>query len=225
MTFRKNYRIVGILCACMLNLATAGCATTSYNSSGEWQQPRTRDVPFQTVLVIAIVPDANARHTFEQTVAEAITDGGARGIAVYSLSRQKAAKLTREMVVAMAENSGADSVLVARVLDRATQVGKSQEETIFHAGPVTKVVQNEDATFTRALTTNYAIEVVPGSMVIEADAVLVSSLYEPATGDKLVYRATTRGHFELGADYRVEEVAYRFALSLAKRLRSDQVIQ
>jgi len=225
MTLKKNHRIVGALCACMLGLVVAGCATTSYKTTGEWQQPRTRDVPFQTVLVIAIVPDANARRTFEQTVAEAITDGGARGIVAYSLSGQKAPKLTRETVVAMAENSGADSVLVARVLDRATQVGKSQEETIFHAGPVTKVVQNEDASFTRALTTNYAVEVVPGSMVIEADAVLESSLYEPATGDKLVYRATTRGHFELGADYRVEEVAYRFALSLAKRLRSDRVIQ
>ena len=225
MNLRKNHRIVGVLCACMFYLAAAGCATTSYNSTGEWQQPRTRDVPFQTVLVVAIVPDSNARRTFERTVAEAITDGGAIGIAAYSLSRQRAPELTREMVVAMAENTGADSVLVARVLDRATQVGKSQEETIFHAGPVTKVVQNEDATFTRALTTNYAIEVVPGSMVIKADAVLESSLYEPATGDKLVYRATTQGHFELGADYRVEEVAHRFALSLAKRLRSDQVIQ
>ncbi len=225
MTLRKNHRIVGVLCACMLGLAAAGCATTSYNSTGEWQQPRTRDVPFQTVLVIAIVPDSNARRTFEKTVAEAITDGGAIGIPGYSLRGRNAPKLSRDIVVAMAENSGADSVLVTRLLDQTAQVGKSQEETIFHAGPVTKVVQNEDATFTRALTTNYAIEVVPGSMVIKANAVLESSLYEPATGDKLVYRATTRGHFELGAGYRVEEAAYRFALSLAKRLRKDQVIR
>jgi hypothetical protein len=114
--------------------------------------------------------------------------------------------------------------LVARVLGRAFQLGKDPDETIFHAGPVTKVVRNEDSSFTRALTTNYAVEVLPGSMVIEADAVLETSLYEPATGDKLVYQATTRGHFELGAHYPVEEVAQRFALSLAKRLSSDQVI-
>lgn len=225
MTLRKNHRIVGVLCACMLNLAAAGCATTSYNSTGEWQQPRTRDVPFQAVLVIAIVPDSHARRAFEQTVAEAITDGGARGIAAYSGSGQRAPKLTRDMVVAMAESSGADSVLVTRILDRAAQLGKSREEVIVHVGPTTKVVQNEDASFTRALTTNYAIEVVPGSLVIEADAVLESSLYEAATGYKLVYRATTRGHFELGADHPIEEVAYRFALSIAKRLRSDQVIR
>ncbi len=224
MTLRKNNRIVGVLCAFMLGLAAASCATTFYNSTGEWQQPRTRDVPFKTVLVIAIVPDPQARRVFEQTVAEAITDGGARGITVYSLSGQMAPKLSRDMVVAMAENSGADSVLITRVLDRAAQVGRSQEETIFHAGPVTKVVQSEDASLTRSLTTNYAVEVVPGSLVIEADAVLESLLYEPATGDRLVYRVTTRGHFELGGHYPIEEVAYRFALSIAKRLRSDQVI-
>ncbi len=224
MSLRKNHRIVGVLCACMLGLVATGCATTSYNSTGEWQQPRTRDVPFQTVLVVTVVPDSRARRAFEQTVAKAITEGSARGVAAYSSSGQKAPELTRDMVVAMAESSGADSVLVTRILDRAAQLGKSREEAIVHVGPTTKVVQNEDASFTRALTTNYAIEVVPGSFVIKADAVLESSLYELATGDKLVYRATTRGHFELGADYRVEEVAYRFALSLAKRLRSDQVI-
>lgn len=225
MTFKINDQLVTALCACMLFLACAGCATNSYNSTGEWQQPRTRDVPFQTVLVIAIVPDSDARRVFEQTVAEAITDGGATGIAAYSLSRQRASQLTREMVVTMAENVGADSVLVARVLGRDLQAGKDPDETIVHAGPVTTVVQNEDASFTRALTTDYAVEVLPGSMVIEADAVLETSLYEPATGDKLVYWASTRGHFEIGAHYPVMAVAHRFALSLARQLRSDQVIR
>lgn len=225
MTLRKNHRIVGVLCACVLGLAAAGCATTSYNSTGEWQQPRTRDVPFQTVLVVTIVPDSNARRTIEQTVAEAITDGSARGVAAYSLSGQNSPELTRDMVVAMAENSGADSVLVTKVLDQAAQLGKSQEEAYVHLGRTTKVVQDEDASFTRALTTNYAVEVVPGSLVIEADAVLESSLYEAATGYKLAYRATTRGHFQLGVDDPIEGVANRFALAIVKRLRSDQVIR
>jgi hypothetical protein len=87
------------------------------------------------------------------------------------------------------------------------------------------VVQSEDSSFTRSLTTNYAIEVVPGNLVIEADAVLESSLYEVATGYKLVYRATTRGHFELGGYEGIEHVANRFALAVVKRLRSDQVIR
>lgn len=226
MTLRKNYRIVGVLCACALSFAAAGCATNSYNSNGEWQQPRTRDVPFQTVLVVAVLADSQARQMFEQTVAEAISDGSTRGVAAYSLRGQMAAtKLSRDMVIAMVESSGADSVLVTKVMDTAAQVAKSREEAIVHVGPTTKVVQNKDATFTRSLTTNYAIEVVPGSAVIKADAVLESLLFEPATGDKLVYRATTRGQFELGIDNRIEQVAYHYALALAKRLRSDQVIR
>jgi len=222
MTLRKNHRIIGVLCTCMLGLTAAGCATTSYNSTGEWQQPRTRDVPFQTVLVVTIVPDFYARSTFDQTIVEAITDGG---VAAYSFSGQKSSELTKDMVVAMAEDSGADSVLITTVLDRATQLGKEQEEAYVHLGRATKVVQDEDASFTRALTTNYAVEVVPGSLVIEADAVLESSLYEAATGYKLVYRATTRGHFQLGVEDPIEGVANRFALAIVKRLRRDQVIR
>jgi outer membrane lipoprotein SlyB len=225
MALRKNHRIVGVLCACMLGLAAAGCATTSYNSTGEWQQPRSRDVPFQNVLVVTIVPDSDARRAFEKTVADAITDGSAWGVAAYSISGETASKLTKDMVVAMAEESGADSVLVTKVLDRAAQLARDREEAIVHVGPITKVVQSEDSSFTRSLTTNYAIEVVPGSLVIEAEAVLESSLYEVATGYKLVYRATTRGHFELSGYDRIEQVADRFALAVIKRLRSDQVIR
>jgi len=221
----KRHRIVGALCACMLGLVATSCATNTYNSTGEWQQPRTRDVPFQTVLVVTIVPDTNARRTFEQTVAREISDGSARGIAAYTSGGQKAPDLTRDTVIAMAESSGADSVLVTVIRDQASQVDIGQEEAYVHLGPTTKVVQSKDSSFTRALTTNYAIEVVPGSPVIKADAVLESSLYEAATGYKLVYRATTQGQFELAADDFIEGIANGFALTLVKRLRSDQVVR
>jgi len=225
MTLKKNRRIVGVLCTCILNLAAAGCATTSYNSTGEWQQPRSRDVPFQNVLVVTNLPDLDVRRTFEKTVADAITDGSTRGVAAYSISGETASKLTRDMVVSMAENIGADSVLVIKVLDRAAQAAIGREETIVHVGPVTKVVQSEDSSFTRSLTTNYVIEVVPGSLVIKADALLESSLYEVASGYELVYRATTRGHFELSGYENIDYVANRFALAVVKRLRGDQVVR
>jgi len=225
MASRKNHWIIGVLCACMLGLVAAGCGTTSYNSTGQWQQPRNRDVPFQNVLVVTIVPDSNARREFEKTVADAITDGSAQGIAAYSISGETASELTKDIVVAMAENSGADSVLVTKVLDRAAQLAREREDAIVYVGPTTKVVQSEDSSFTRSLTTNYAVELVPGSLVIEADAVLESSLYEVATGYKPVYRATTRGHFELSGYDTIEYVANSFALAVVKRLRSDQVIR
>ncbi len=225
MAIRKHKQIVGVLCACMLGLMAAGCATTSYTSTGEWQQPRSRDVPFRNVLVVTIVPDSDARRMFEKTVADAITDGGAQGVAAYSISGETASKLNKDVVVALAENSGADSVLVTRILDQAAQLAREREEALLHVGPTTKVVQSEDSSFTRSLTTNYAVELVPGSLVIEADAVLESSLYEVATGYKLVYQATTRGHFELSGYDSIERVANSFALAFVKRLRSDQVIR
>ncbi len=225
MAIRKNYRALRVLCACLLSLVAAGCATTSYDSTGEWQQPRSRDVPFQKVLVVTIVPDSSARRVFEKTVADAITDGGAWGVAAYSISGDTASTLNKDVVVGMAENSGADSVLVTKILDRAAQLAREREEALLHVGPTTKAVQSEDSSFTRSLTTNYAVELVPGSLVIEADAELESSLYEVATGYRLAYRATTRGHFEISGYDRMEQVANSFALTLVKRLRSDKVIR
>jgi len=224
MNLTISQRTVYVLCASLWVLAVAGCAGSSYNSTGEWQQPHTRDVPFQTVLVIATVPDSDARRVVEKTLADAITDGGARGIAAYRAGGQNVEKLTRSSVVAMAENSGADSVLVIRPMDRAAQAGKTQDEAFVHVGPTTKVVQDKDGTFTRSLTTNYAIDVQAGSFVLDADTILESSLFELASGNALVYRATTEGHFELSAAHPIEEAAYRFANSIAKQLRSDEVI-
>jgi hypothetical protein len=224
MALKINRRTVCVLYACLLSFVAAGCATNSYSSAGAWEQPRTRDAPFESVLVVAIMPDANARYLFEQAVAEAITEGEATGISAHSVSRQRSPDLTRDIVVAMANSSGADSVLLTRILDRATQTGLSQEEAIVHLGRTTKVVQSEDSSFTRALTTNYAVEVVPGSFAVEANAVLESSLYELDSEERLVYRAITQGHFEIGAAYEFEEAVYRMALSVGDQLRSDRVI-
>ncbi len=203
-----------------------GCATTSNSVSGEWQAPRARLQPFDAVLVVAIAPNDQARRAFEQTLADAIAaSGDARGLPSYALAAQMgSSELSRDMVVAMADKFNCDAVLVTRILEQAADADTSPEQAVVHVGPTVQVSQNEDASMTAVMVSNYSVEIVPGNLILKTDTVLESSVYEPKTGDQLVYRARTNARFDLGPEAPIEMAAAGFAQAIAKRLRSDGVI-
>jgi len=212
----------------LLALAAAGCATSGSNrSAGHWLQAETqRDVPYQTILVVGISPDSMARRAFEETLAKEISEGDSTGVPAFKIRSQMGSpELSKEVVIAMAETAGADAVIVVRAVKQEIYAGKSQEDVIVHLGRQVRVNESEDGNITTAVASNYSVEVVPGSMILEDDAVVQSSLYETATGDQLIYRAITNAHLELDGSGGVQMVAYHLALSIAKQLRRDGVIQ
>lgn len=226
MTPKITQRIGSLLCVYMLAVLIGGCASTSTSSTGEWQQPRVRKTPYQTVLVITAMPDANVRRAFDQTLVAQITKGGAKGINGYALSRQmETPKLDREVVIAMARETGADAIIVTRVLDRSGQLGEHRGDVVAKYNPGVVYTQNEDASMTSVMASNYWVEVTQATTVIDGDALVQSYLYELATGDKLIYRTTTHGNFRIGPGRYAEGVGQEFALNIAKQLRSDGVIR
>jgi hypothetical protein len=225
---QKTDRITERVFVVMLLAIVAGCAstTTSSDSSGSWQHGRSADAPFNTVFIIAIAADSNAREAFEQALAKSIDDAGGNGIAAHRYGRQMGfKKLTRDIVLDLANKSGSDAILITRVLDQEMATGISQEEIIVHVGPMVRVAQNEDASMTAIVASNYAVEIVPGSMVVEADTLLESRVYQPSTGDKLLYRATTDTHFEMGPGDSIEAAAYEYGIAIGQLLRKDGVIR
>lgn len=214
------------LCACTLAVLSAGCATTSSSSKGEWQQPQVRKTPYQNILVIAAMPDRDVRRAFDQILAEEITDGGAKGISGFSVAREmEVSTLSRDLVIAMAEKTGADAVIVTRIMDRDAQIGERRGDVVVKYNPGVMVTENADASMTSVMASNYWVEVTPGSSTVDGDAILESLLYEPFTGDKLIYRATSQGTFRINAGERIEGVAENFAILIAKQLRRDGVIR
>ena len=221
-----RYRVGGFLCACALAFLTTGCATTSNSSTGEWQQPRVHKTPYQTVLVVAAMPNRDVRRAMDQTLAGAITDGGTKGVSGFALARQmEVSTLTRDLVITMAKESGADAVIVTRILGSDAQIGERRGEIAVKYNPGVVVTQNEDSSMTSVMASEYWIEVADATSVIDGGAVLESYLYEPVTGDKLIYRATSRGNFRLDGGERIEGIAQDFALLIARQLRSDGVIR
>ena len=221
-----KFRVGGFLCACVLAVVTMGCATTSNKSAGEWQQPRLRETPYQKVLVVSALPDREVRRAMDQILAEQITKGGAKGISGFSVAREmEVSKLSRELVLAMAEKTGADAVIITKVVDKDAQIGDRRGDVVVKYNPGVRVTESQDGSMSSVMAGTHWVEVTSGSSTIDGDATLVSYLYEPATGDKLIYRATSQGNFRIGAGERIEGVAEEFALLIAKQLRSDRVIR
>lgn len=210
----------------LLCMTIAGCAATSTSTTGAWSESQTRHEPFQTVLVVGIAEDMTMRRAFEVTLAEAITDGGSKGISSYVIGRQEGRReLSRDNVIFLAKKSGADAVVVTRVVSTESEAGKSQEEAYVHIGPTVTVTQNEDKTITTVMASNYSLEVVPGTDVLDAHAVLETTVWGAKTGDEAVYRGTTDADFELGPGDTLETVVSNRAIEVAELLREDGIIQ
>ena len=78
---------------------------------------------------------------------------------------------------------------------------------------------------TTVISTNYSTEFQEGYRVFKVDNVLDTLVYEPKAGERLVYRATTWAHFDVGPENSIEEGAAVFARAIAAQLREDGVIR
>ena len=208
----------------MTTVLIAGCATTSNTATGRWQSPKTRTEPFESVLLVAVAKRDDARRAFEATLANAISSSGsARATTTYDSIL--ISNLSKEAIVNLAERANADAVLVTRIIGQSVQAGSMADEVITHWGPAVSVSHNEDSSMTTVVSSNRWTDVVPGAATLETDNVLETSIYEPRTGDRLVYRATMKAQFEIGPNQTAEMGAAVLAQELVRQLRKDRVIR
>lgn len=209
--------------AVMLSLLS-GCAGTSSSASGAWQSPRTQTEPFSSFLIVAAVPRDDARRAFEMTLANEISAaGGAKARTSYGsiLTRD----LSKDALVTLAARTSSQALIVTRVLDQSLKDGKTADQVVTHYGPAVSVSHDEAHDLTVVMASSYWTEVQEGSAIIEADSLLEMSVYEPATGDRLIYRARMDAKFDLGPNQPIEMAAAVFADEMVKRLRKDGVIR
>lgn len=223
-----NNRAARGLFAAVIAVALTACssASTTTHSESDWLKPEARKTKYQKILVVSAAEDSDVRRVLEDRLAEEINASGATAYLSYRIGRKmEIDELTRETVVAMVEETGADAVLVTRVVDREAHAAKTQEELILYVGPTVRVVQDEDRNFSSVTYSNYALEVVPSDMIAEGNAMLESSLYEAAGTNGLVYRAMTKADITLDGGQPIEQSAYEIASGIAKKLRRDGVIR
>lgn len=202
----------------------SGCTSTSNSASGAWQSPKTHTEPFDSFLIVAAVPRDDARRAFEMTLANEISAaGGSKARTTYGsiLTRD----LSRDALVTLAARTSSQAVIVTRVLDQSLKDGKTADQVVTHYGPAVSVSHDEERDLTVVMSSNYWTEVQEGSAIIKADSLLEMSVYEPAAGDRLVYRAIMDAKFDVGPNQPVEMGAAVFADQMVRRLRKDRVIR
>ena len=77
---------------------------------------------------------------------------------------------------------------------------------------------------TAVVASNYAVEIVEGYSVTDAEAELETLVFIPEAGAQPVYKVTTSAKFELGPGAPIEMAVLERASDLAQRLHKDDII-
>jgi hypothetical protein len=182
--------------AALLALAVASC-TRPVSMDGQWTEGAARDRTFRHVLVVGLTKDFETRCRFERSMAEALRSDQVDATASCTLMSSKT-ELTRDNVVPVVAQVGADGVLTAQLVSKkvdyveggsnetrgrgyykATDIGYGYAPSYYGAYglPVTVVELNfvtDDplATFQRTVT-------------------VASAVYDASGGGKMVYSMET----------------------------------
>ena len=106
--------VLPALCAVL-----SACASTTLDNA--WRDPQYSGGPVTKVLVAGISNQASVRRTFEDTFAEMLRAGGVEAIPSHTLVPEDGPMPEDRLRAAVAQ-SGADAVLITRMVERQTEV-------------------------------------------------------------------------------------------------------
>ena len=111
--------LAAALVLCAVAALASACASDG-NGGAEvvdrWQQATPPQQPYKTVFVLGVAESDDLRRLFEDEFVRQLQGTGVRGIASYGVVPQR--EVTRDEVVQAVRASGADGVVVTRLLKR-----------------------------------------------------------------------------------------------------------
>jgi len=198
-----------------LALIAAGCATRPTVESA-WHQPQAALAPYHNVLVIAVSPNSRLRRSFEEALVELLDSASTSAHSAVTIG-PAAEPLSRESVTGMVASTGADAVLVTRLVSRKVRLDESDARV----GVKTRSPSSlQNPNLVELFTLDYNEYEEPGELTARSTAVLESSLYATRDG-QLVYSATITAKFDEGSD----DVIGLVTEAIARRLRADGVVR
>ena len=108
---------MSILRIAVLVAALCGCATSELTNT--WKDPKYHGAPVKKVMVVGISNQASVRRTFEDTFAEILRAKGVEAIPSHTVVAEDG-QLAEGRLRAAVEQSGADSVLITRMVEKQT---------------------------------------------------------------------------------------------------------
>jgi len=101
----------------LFSLLSAACSPTTINAV--WKDPAYTTTP-KKVFVVAVLKNETNRRVLEDEFVRQLKQKGVEGIAAYQAFGGKEPE-NKDLVIAMVKESGADAVLVSRILDKRTE--------------------------------------------------------------------------------------------------------
>lgn len=204
-------------CLLLLAAALAGCGART-SVSGEWEGPRTTALPRQHLLVVGVSPNSRLRRGFEQELSRLVATPTTRATPSVQAG-SPTAPLDAASVGAMVRSSGADTVLVTRLVSR--RVGQSEEPG--RVGVKTQMPGNiNDAPgLVELFSMDYQEYEEPAEITTRSVATVETSVYEATDGGKLFYRISTTVEFDEERD----DVIATVAAAIARQLKREGLVR
>jgi hypothetical protein len=119
--------------------------------------------------------------------------------------------------------SGADAVVVTRLLGRSVSSGITQERVDVKAGRTVTVI--EQPGMTEVYAANYSLTREPGELVAKSKAIIEATLYDVADSGRAVYVVTVNTRFEETDGDVLVDVTGNLADAIAAELRSNRLVE
>ena len=193
-------------------LLLVGCATSDRVVT-VYESPDFDGGPFNKILIVGAHEDASLRRLFENSLTAVMNENGA--IAVTSLSVMDAEEpIERGPVITAVRETGADAVLVARLLD-------AESTTTVEAGrSVAQARRRNDLPLADFFRYDYVVYQDPMTITTVRTTVLSADLYNVADENRIWSAESTS--FDKQSVYGVIGSATR---GLTNRLRRDKLIR
>jgi hypothetical protein len=206
LTLRRALQLAGALALC-------ACAATGERIVKVYEDRAALNAPYSRILVVGAHAQAGTRRTFEDHVVRALAALGTEARSSLAVMGEAQA-IDRDAVVAAVRASGADAVLVTRVVDIETQSEVEQGQ------PQAEVRRRSDVPMADFFRYEYAES--PDAMTVTTvrTVILETDVYDAAS-EKKVWAVESTSFDKQTAYGVIEEVAQTISAELA----SDGLIE
>ena len=196
--------ILVLLCAAIL----AGCSKSTKVSSVR-HEAKPAAAPFSKIVVVGVTPNQNLRVSWERVMAETLDDAGNT---VWTSFRELDYEIpTRENITEVVRATGADAVLVSRLIRQEVSAEDVDERT------GAKKRRKNQYVFD-IFRYDYEEFTEPSYTLVASDVELATDLYETTEG-RLIYSIDSTT-FQKQTAWDVLDEA---TIAIAKKLRSDRM--
>ena len=187
---------------------------------GEWEEPRAENAPYNNYLVVAFSSYDRGREALERRMLADLSREGAQAAASFRLDENK--PLSREWVMAMASKTGADAVLVTRMLHHSVTSGQTKSEAYVNVGP--QYGYEVTGNVTEYWAGYYSIHQTDSERIAISDLLLETAVYDVAENARVAYVISTKYKYKEDWRMSVEGIADDIADAIIKELRGAGLI-